>query len=169
MFVLCFSISLVTALMNSPPPLPLEKLWPFQRPAFVNFLKSACNLSRVFRGQSLSFFERADHIDDGQSVFVCFSAPSHSVVWKKKKVYLVNRVVWRGHIEFGTRNVFWRRKINLPKGLPYQPFFAESSETLFCCGGELFDGGDAFPITLRAVVNFRKFLVHSILIYSSNF
>ena len=39
----------------------------------------------------------------------------------------------------------------------------------FCCGGELLNGGDAFLVTLRAAVNFPKFLVHSILIYSSNF
>ena len=46
-----------------------------------------------------SFFETAGHIDYSQSVFVCFSAPvmPHSIVWKEKKVCLVNGV-WCRHI-----------------------------------------------------------------------
>ena len=106
------------------PRVHLQKLWPFQRPAFENVLKSARDFGRVFRGQGFSFFETAGHVDDGQSVlFVCFSAPAtpHRVVLKKEKVCLVNNV-WRRHIEFGARNVVWCRKIYLPKGLPYQPF-----------------------------------------------
>ena len=108
----------------------LQKLWLFQRPAFVNFLKSAWYLSLFFRGQEFSLFETAGHIGDGQIVFVCFSVPAipHGVVRKKKEVCLVN-CVWRGHIEFGASNVFWRKKIDLPKGLAYQPFVAPFSET----------------------------------------
>ena len=81
----------------------------------------------------------AGHIDDGQRVFVCFPARAtpHSVVWKEKKVCLVN-CVWRGHIEFGARNVFLHRKINLPKGLAYQPFFCVIFGNLRS-GCELFD------------------------------
>lgn len=41
-----------------------------------------------------SFFETAGHIDYSQSIFVCFSAPAmpHSIVWKEKRVCLVNGV-----------------------------------------------------------------------------
>ena len=93
-----------------------------------------------------------------------FSGPGHvhSVVWKEKKVCLVN-CVWRGHIEFGARNVFLHRKINLPKGLAYQPFFASFSETFAVAANFL------IPVALRAVVKFRKFLIHPILIYGSKF
>ena len=72
-----------------------------------------------------------------------------SVVWKKK-VSLVN-CVWRGHMEFGAKNVLWGGKINLPKGLSHQPFFCIIFRD-FCRGRELFDGGVAFPVALRAVV-----------------
>ena len=57
---------------------------------------------------------------------------------------------------------------NLPKGLAYQLFFRIIFGD-FCSGCKLLDGGDAFSVALRAVVNFRQFLVHPILIYSSNF
>ena len=76
--------------------------------------------------------------------------------------------VWRGHIEFGARNVFWHVKINLLSDLAYQPFFCVIFGNL-CSGCELFDGGNSFPIALRAVLKFRKFLVHRILVYVSNF
>ena len=76
-----------------------------------------------------------------------FSGPGHAhiVVWKEKKVYLVN-CVWRGRIEFGARNVFLHRKINLPKVLAYQPFFASFSETSAVAANFL------IPVALRAVV-----------------
>ena len=38
-----------------------------------------------------------------------------------------------------------------------------------CNGFELYDGGDAFPVALRAIVIVRKLLVHPLLIHSSNF
>ena len=59
--------------------------------------------------------------------------------------------VWRGHMEFGAKNVLWGGKINLPKGLSHQPFFCIIFRD-FCRGRELFDGGVAFPVALRAVV-----------------
>ena len=80
-----------------------------------------------------------------------------SVVWKKKKACLVN-CVWRGHIEFGARNVFWSGKIYLPKRLPYQPFFR-------IIYGDFCRGGEAFPVALRAVEDFRKFGVHVMIKY----
>ena len=43
----------------------LKQLWPFQRTSFVISLKSARNLSRVFRGQQFSFFEMAGNINNG--------------------------------------------------------------------------------------------------------
>ena len=151
------------------PVVHLQKLWPFQRPAFVNFLNIAPDFSWVFQGQCLSFFEKAGHIDDGQSVFVCFSALTmpHSVVWKKKKVCLVN-CIWRGHIEFRATNVFWCRKINLLKKLLVQPFFCVIFGNL-CSNCELFDGGNVFPIALRVAVSLWKFFIHPILIYGLNF
>ena len=129
------------------PVVHLQKLCPFQRPAFVNFLNIAPDLSWVFQG----------HIDDGQSVFVCFSALTlpHIFVWKKKKVCLVN-CVWHGHIEFGARNVFWRRKINLPKDFLVQPFFCIIFGNL-CSNCELFDCGNALPIALRVAVSLKVF------------
>ena len=44
-------------------------------------------------------------------VFSALATPQ-SIVWKKK-VYLVN-CIWRGHIEFGARDLFWRRTTDLP-------------------------------------------------------
>ena len=131
MFVLCFSISLVTAPMNSRPGSTYKRCGLFICPRLKIFL-TAPSTSAVFLGRGFSLFETAGHIDDGQRVFVCFPARAtpHSVVWKEKKVCLVN-CVWRGHIEFGARNVFLHRKINLPKGLAYQPFFASFSELFY--------------------------------------
>ena len=65
----------------------LQKLWPSQGPAFVNFLKTPRHFSRVFRSQGFSFFETAGHIDDSQSVFVCFSArPRPTVSCRRKRM-----------------------------------------------------------------------------------
>ena len=63
----------------------LQKLWPSQRPAFVNFLKTPRHFSRVFRSQGFSFFETAGHIDDSQSVFVCFPARPRPTVSCRRK------------------------------------------------------------------------------------
>lgn len=65
------------------PRVHLQKLWPFQRPAFENVLKSARDFGRVFRGQGFSFFETAGHIDDSQSVFVCCHAQQYPVEGKE--------------------------------------------------------------------------------------
>ena len=92
-----------------------------------------------------------------------FSGPGHTPQCRVEgKGELVN-CVWRGHIEFGARNVFLHRKINLPKGLAYQPFFATFSETFAVAASFL------ILVEFRAVVKFRKFLVHPILIYGSKF
>ena len=69
--------------------------------------------------------------------------------------------VWRRHI-VGARNVFLEQEDIFAKGLGVSVIFSHHFR-------ELYDGGDAFPVALRAVVNFWKFLVHPILIYSSNF
>lgn len=47
----------------------------------------------------------------------------------------------------------------MPKSLSYQPIIRGIFEA-FCGGCELFYGGNAFPIALRAVVNFRKLGIH---------
>ena len=67
--------------------------------------------------------------------------------------------IWRGHIEFGVRNVLWRGKINLPKGMFDQQLFRSIFRN-FWPGGELFDGGENFPVSLRAAVDFRKLGIH---------
>ena len=51
---------------------------------------------------------------------------------------------------------------NLPRVLSYQPFFRIIFGH-FCSSSKLFDGGDAFPITLWAAVDFWKLGVHVIL------
>lgn len=84
----------------------------------------------------------------------------HSVVWKKK-VGLVS-CLWPWQIKFGARKVLWHRKINLLKGLSYQPFFRLIFRA-FCSGGELLDGGGAFPVASQAVVDFQKLGGHVIL------
>lgn len=50
------------------------------------------------------------------------------------------------------------------KGLTILAIFSH-----FAAVTSFFDGSDAFPIALRAEVSFRKFFVHPILIYGSNF
>ena len=51
------------------PRINLQHLWPFQRSACVNYLECFSNLSRIFGGQRLSFFESAGNINNGKSVF----------------------------------------------------------------------------------------------------
>ena len=103
----------------------LQKLWPFQRPAFVNFLKSAWHLSLFFGGQQFSLFKTAGHIVDGQSVFVCFSVPAtpHRVVRKKKKVCLA----W-AHGIWGEKCVLGKED-RFAKGLGVSAIFCAISET----------------------------------------
>ena len=70
----------------------LQHLWPSQRAAPGNQLKSFRNLSRVFRGQRLSFFVTAGDVDNGQCVFLNFAAAGYLLVWQNKKVCLLERV-----------------------------------------------------------------------------
>ena len=55
-------------------------------------------------------------------------ATPNSILPKERNVCLVNGF-WGGRGIFGARNVFWRRKIDLPMGSAYQPFFESLSET----------------------------------------
>ena len=55
------------------------ELWIFQRSTRVHFPKNACNLSRVFRGQRLGFFNTAGHIDDDKSIICLVFDPDHTL------------------------------------------------------------------------------------------
>ena len=100
----------------------LQHLGPSQRTAPVNRLEGLRHLSRIFRGQRLSFFVTAGDVDNGQRVLVDLPPVRQLVMGQKKKVRLVDRVGHR-HVEFRTRNVSRRRQVNLPEGLPDQPHF----------------------------------------------
>ena len=50
------------------------------------------------------------------------------------------------------------QKDKFAKGLGISAIFCVILRNL-CSGCGLFDGSDAFPVALRVVVNFRKFLV----------
>ena len=63
------------------------------------------------------------------------------------------------HIKFRARNVSWRRKIDLPQGLFVKPLFGNIFRH-FCRLCQFFDGRDAFPVALGAVVDFGEFGVH---------
>ena len=93
------------------PRVNLQHLWPRQRAAPVNRLKSFRNFTSVFRCQRLSFFVAAGDVDNSESVFV---------IRQKKKVRLVDRIR-RRYVEFWTRNIARRGEIDLPKSLFDQP------------------------------------------------
>ena len=78
------------------------------------FLKSACNLSRVFRVQEFSLFETAVHIDDGQSIFVYFSSAQVSCGRKRRTAWLTTFGVDTSNLG---RGMFWSRKLYLPKAV----------------------------------------------------
>ena len=77
---------------------------------------------------------------------------------KEKKVRLVVRVGCR-HIKFRARNVSRRGKIDLPERLLEEPLL-DNIFRHFCGFCQFFDGRDAFPVALGAVVDFGEFGVH---------
>ena len=93
----------------------LQHLWPVQR-VLVNRLKSLRNFCRVFRGQKLSFFVTAGHVDNRKRVFVNFAAAGKFVVWQKKKVRWAESVR-PPYVEFWATNVARSREGNPPKSL----------------------------------------------------
>ena len=67
--------------------------------------------------------------------------------------------VGRRHIKFRSRNVLRRRKIDLPDGLLVEPLFGNDFRH-FSGVCQFFYRRDAFPVALRAVVDFGEFSVH---------
>jgi len=94
-------------------------------------LEKLSNLIRIFRGDRLSFFVAAGHIDNGESVFENFAATRELVVRQKKKVCLVDPVGCR-HVEFRPRNVSRCGEEYLPERCPDKPLF---SSFFRCLGG----------------------------------
>ena len=67
--------------------------------------------------------------------------------------------VGRRHIKFWARNVSRRRKIDLPDGLLVEPLL-DNIFRHFCGFCQFFYCRDAFPVALKAEVDFGKFGVH---------
>ena len=63
------------------------------------------------------------------------------------------------HIKFWARNVSSCRKIDLPNGLLVEPLL-DNIFRHFRGICQFFDGRDAFPVALGAVVDFGEFGVH---------
>ena len=77
---------------------------------------------------------------------------------KKKKVHLVDRV-GRHHVKIWARNVSRSGKIDPPDSLLEEPQL-DNIFRHFCGFCHFFDGRDAFPVALGAVVDFGEFGVH---------
>ena len=77
---------------------------------------------------------------------------------QKMKVHLVDRVGSR-HIKFGARNISQYGKMDLPESLLDEPPLG-SIFRHFCGFCQFSDGRCAFPVALRAVVDFGEFGVH---------
>ena len=111
------------------PGVDLQHFRPSQRAASVDCLKSFSNFIRIFRGNRLSFFVLAGHIDNGESIFENFAATRELVMRQKKKIRLMDLIRHR-HVEFRSRNMSRCGEEYLPERLPDKPLLAVSSETL---------------------------------------
>ena len=156
-----FFISLVTAPMNSRPG-TLAKALTISKACVCKlmFWKALATLAESFEVNGSASLKRlATSTTVKAYLYVFRPRPRPTVSCRRQK-----RSAWRfaqTH-RWGEECVFGAGRYICQRAWLISPLFWHHFR-------ELYDGGDAFPVALRAVVSFWKFLVHPILIYSSNF
>ena len=110
------------------PRVNLKELRPPQGAALVNPIEAIGDLCRSLASQGLSLFVAAGDVNDRESIMEGFL--SYAVVWQEEQVCLIN-LVWYRHVKFRPWYMSWRRQIDLPDGLLFEPVLGFAADASF--------------------------------------
>ena len=127
----------------------LKELWPPQGAPLVNPSKAIGGLCRSLASKERSLFVATGDVNDRESITE--GVLSYAIVWQEEQVCLMD-LVWYRHVKFRPWYVSWRRQIDLPDGLLFEPVLGLLLSHL-CCRRQLFDGYEPLPVTSGTVVN----------------